>query len=65
MGEFNVSTLQLCKSCIIRISIAGHRNKSNKNHYPSDDTKIVVDDSQYQHMKLVYHVVIMADSGLK
>ncbi len=37
--------LQLCKSCIIYISIAGHRNKSNESHYPRDDSEIVADDT--------------------
>jgi hypothetical protein len=28
-----------CRSCNIKISLAGRRNKSNTNHYPSDDTE--------------------------
>jgi hypothetical protein len=28
-----------CRSCNIKISLAGRRNKSNTNHYPSDNTE--------------------------
>lgn len=42
-GRIECNTLHLCKSYIIKItiSLAGHRNKSNTNHYPSDDTEFV------------------------
>ncbi len=35
----HVNTLNSCRSCNIKISLAGRRNKSNTNHYPSDDTE--------------------------
>ncbi len=51
------NTLHLCKSWLFKISNRSQINKSNENHYPSDDTKIVAE--------LAYVVVMMAGSGLK
>ncbi len=31
----------------------GNRNKSNKNYYPSDDSEIVADAGQYQHLHIM------------
>ncbi len=44
--RFPWNTLHLCKSgIIIKTSSRGHRNKSNKNHYPaSDDAEMIADD---------------------
>lgn len=48
-------------------NIAGHRNKSNEKHYPSDaPSEIVVDDSSIPvQAKLAHPVVMMAGSGPK
>jgi hypothetical protein len=35
-------TQPLCKSCIIKISSRSQVNKSNENHYPSDDITEIV-----------------------
>jgi hypothetical protein len=65
MGEFKVYTaLEMQVIYNIKISIRSCRNKSNKNHYPSDDPEIVAGDSATPvQEKLAYCVVIMA--GLK
>jgi hypothetical protein len=47
--------------------LAGHRKKSNKNHYPIDDPEIVTGDRLLTpaQEKLANCVVMMAGSGLK
>jgi hypothetical protein len=35
----HVNTLNSCRSCNIKISLAGRRNKSNTKHHHSDDTE--------------------------
>jgi hypothetical protein len=47
--------LHLCKSRITQL--AGHRNKSNENHYPGDDATA--------QATLEYGIVMGAGSGLK
>jgi hypothetical protein len=45
---------------------AGHRNKSNENHYPSVGIAIVVEDKSIPaQAKLAFHIVMMSGAGLK
>jgi hypothetical protein len=53
--KLKVYMLHLCKSCISQL--AGHRNKSNENHYPGDDATA--------QATLEYGIVMGAGSGLK
>ncbi len=56
----------ICASHASLKYMAGRRNKSNPNRYPSDNTVIVTDDSPTQ-AKLAYYsllVAMMAGSGL-
>ncbi len=54
----------ICASHASLKYLAGHRKKSNENHYPSDNTDIVVDDRSIPgqaQAKLPYLVVMMTD----
>ncbi len=51
---------------IMHTYLAGHRNKSNENHYPSFGIAIVVQDTSIPaQAKLACHVVMMSGVGLK
>ncbi len=53
------NALHLCKSCIIKISVAGHRlTKVNENYYyPSDDVEIVGDDRSTPAKSKLVHIL--------